>query len=200
VCHTISYPTIYLTPIYAIEYPIQISSLTSLGTFNRRLPCRNINDTPVYTQVKYYSGIPCACGFIRDSWNTCHPPLGACGCHRRRSAVALVGANSVHCLPRVHSFVWFLVTPWGRFTYTAVEILVGYYWLGGLLLVRESLWRSRSVPIEPYLYKEVWWICLIITAWQVTRLVGKVCNLCRVKTDISVVLTIKSGLDLHMST
>jgi hypothetical protein len=27
---------------------------------------------------------------------------------------------------------------------------------------------------------------------------GKVYNLCRVKTDISVVLTIKSGLDPHM--
>jgi len=28
--------------------------------------------------------------------------------------------------------------------------------------------------------------------------VGKVYNLCRVKTDISVVLTVKSGLDPHM--
>jgi hypothetical protein len=28
--------------------------------------------------------------------------------------------------------------------------------------------------------------------------VGKVYNLCRVKTDISVVLTVKSGLDTHM--
>jgi hypothetical protein len=28
--------------------------------------------------------------------------------------------------------------------------------------------------------------------------VGKVFNLCRVKTDISAVLTIKSGLDPHM--
>jgi hypothetical protein len=27
---------------------------------------------------------------------------------------------------------------------------------------------------------------------------GKVYNLCRVKTDISVVLTVKSGLDPHM--
>ena len=27
---------------------------------------------------------------------------------------------------------------------------------------------------------------------------GKVCNLCRVKTDISTVLTVKSGLDPHM--
>jgi hypothetical protein len=32
----------------------------------------------------------------------------------------------------------------------------------------------------------------------VTRIVGKVYNLCRVKTDISAVLTVKSGLDLHM--
>jgi hypothetical protein len=28
--------------------------------------------------------------------------------------------------------------------------------------------------------------------------VGKVYNLCRVKTDISAVLTVKSGLDTHM--
>jgi hypothetical protein len=31
-----------------------------------------------------------------------------------------------------------------------------------------------------------------------TRIVGKVYNLCRVKTDISAVLTVKSGLDPHM--
>jgi hypothetical protein len=31
-----------------------------------------------------------------------------------------------------------------------------------------------------------------------TRVVGKVYNLCRVKTDISAVLTVKSGLDPHM--
>jgi hypothetical protein len=30
-----------------------------------------------------------------------------------------------------------------------------------------------------------------------TRIVGKVYNLCRVKTDISAVLTVKSGLDPH---
>jgi hypothetical protein len=31
-----------------------------------------------------------------------------------------------------------------------------------------------------------------------TRVVGKVYDLCRVKTDISAVLTVKSGLDPHM--
>jgi hypothetical protein len=31
-----------------------------------------------------------------------------------------------------------------------------------------------------------------------TRAVGKVYNLCRVKTDISAVLTVKSGLNPHM--
>jgi hypothetical protein len=31
-----------------------------------------------------------------------------------------------------------------------------------------------------------------------TRVVGQVYNLCRVKTDISAVLTVKSGLDTHM--
>jgi hypothetical protein len=30
------------------------------------------------------------------------------------------------------------------------------------------------------------------------RIVGKVYNLCKVKTDISVVLTVKSDLDTHM--
>jgi hypothetical protein len=30
------------------------------------------------------------------------------------------------------------------------------------------------------------------------RIVGQVYNLCRVKTDISAVLTVKSGLDPHM--
>jgi hypothetical protein len=35
-------------------------------------------------------------------------------------------------------------------------------------------------------------------ALRETRVVGKVYNLCRVKTDISVVLTVKSGLDPHM--
>jgi hypothetical protein len=30
------------------------------------------------------------------------------------------------------------------------------------------------------------------------QVVGKVYNLCRVKTDISAVLTVKSGLDPHM--
>jgi hypothetical protein len=30
------------------------------------------------------------------------------------------------------------------------------------------------------------------------RVVGKVYNLCRVKTDISAVLTVRSGLDPHM--
>jgi hypothetical protein len=34
-------------------------------------------------------------------------------------------------------------------------------------------------------------------SWE-TRIVGKVYNLCRVKTDISAVLTVKSGLDPHM--
>jgi hypothetical protein len=33
-------------------------------------------------------------------------------------------------------------------------------------------------------------------SWE-TRIVGKVYNLCRVKTDISAVLTVKSGLDPH---
>jgi hypothetical protein len=45
------------------------------------------------------------------------------------------------------------------------------------------------------------WKCLRALqtrALRETRAVGKVYNLCRVKTDISAVLTVKSGLDPHM--
>jgi hypothetical protein len=45
------------------------------------------------------------------------------------------------------------------------------------------------------------WKCLRALQTQAsreTRVVGKVYNLCRVKTDISAVLTVKSGLDTHM--
>jgi hypothetical protein len=45
------------------------------------------------------------------------------------------------------------------------------------------------------------WKCLRALQTQAsrkTRIVGKVYSLCRVKTDISAVLTIKSGLDTHM--
>jgi hypothetical protein len=45
------------------------------------------------------------------------------------------------------------------------------------------------------------WKCLRalqIRASRETPIVGKVYNLYRVKTDISVVLTVKSGLDPHM--
>jgi hypothetical protein len=45
------------------------------------------------------------------------------------------------------------------------------------------------------------WKCLRALqtrAIRETQIVGKVYNFCRVKTDISVVLTVKSVLDLHM--
>jgi hypothetical protein len=45
------------------------------------------------------------------------------------------------------------------------------------------------------------WKCLRALqtrATRETRIVGKVYNIYRVKTDISAVLTVKSGLDLHM--
>jgi hypothetical protein len=45
------------------------------------------------------------------------------------------------------------------------------------------------------------WKCLRALqtrASRETRIVGKVRNLCRVKTDISAVLTVKSALDTHM--
>jgi hypothetical protein len=45
------------------------------------------------------------------------------------------------------------------------------------------------------------WKCLRALqtrASRETRILGKVYNLCRVKTDISAMLTVKSGLDTHM--
>jgi hypothetical protein len=45
------------------------------------------------------------------------------------------------------------------------------------------------------------WKCLRdlqIRALREARIVDKVYNLCRVKTDISAMLTVKSGLDTHM--
>jgi hypothetical protein len=45
------------------------------------------------------------------------------------------------------------------------------------------------------------WKCLRVLQTQASRetlVVGKVYNLCRVKTNISAVLTVKSGLDPHM--
>jgi hypothetical protein len=45
------------------------------------------------------------------------------------------------------------------------------------------------------------WKCLRVLqtrASRETRIVGKVYNLCRVKTDISAVLTVTSGLDTHI--
>jgi len=43
------FSNIYLTLIYAIEYPIKISSSTCLH-INSRLPCGNINDTSKYSK------------------------------------------------------------------------------------------------------------------------------------------------------
>jgi hypothetical protein len=45
------------------------------------------------------------------------------------------------------------------------------------------------------------WKCLRALQTRTSReirIVGKVYNLCRVKTDISAVLTVKSGLDTHV--
>jgi hypothetical protein len=45
------------------------------------------------------------------------------------------------------------------------------------------------------------WKCLRALQTQAlreTRVTGKVYNLCKVKTDISAMLTVKSGLDPHM--
>ena len=46
---------------------------------------------PLYCRVKCYSGIPCACGFIRGSWNT-----ATLNWHLRASSlVMLVGTNTI---------------------------------------------------------------------------------------------------------
>ena len=69
---------------------------------------------------------------------------------------------------------------------------------------RDSLEGPRSVPMQSHLGNVV--LCLISTyAWlgskffgTFTRIVVKVYNLCRVKTNRLAVLTVKSGLDPHM--
>ena len=68
----------------------------------------------------------------------------------------------------------------------------------------ESSERPRSVPMQSHIISVV--LCLISTyAWlgskffgTFTRIVVKVYNLCRVKTNRLAVLTVKSGLDPHM--
>ena len=78
---------------YIILYPCSDLNINSVAvppnliiSLHRRLPCGNINDTPVYSRVKCYSGIPCACGSIRGSWNTADPNW-----HLRVSSLGDVG-------------------------------------------------------------------------------------------------------------
>ena len=102
----------YLLPCY-ISYPclcMRVSNVDKVHQlvyiFTHRLPCGNINDTPVYSRVKCYSGIPCACGFIRGSWNTCHPnwhlrasslfPDGD-DCRRQQCVFIKVSLHISHC-------------------------------------------------------------------------------------------------------
>ena len=95
VCHTTS--IIYLTLVYTIEYPIKISSSTCLY-INRCLPCESINDTPEYSRVKCYNGIPCACRFIHGLRNT-YTSLGIfkrCRLGIPNLVVTLVDANIGH--------------------------------------------------------------------------------------------------------
>jgi hypothetical protein len=57
----------------------------------------------------------------------------------------------------------------GGCTRLAAKTLAGYYLLASL---------SKCLVVYPCSHtSEVWWWCLISTAWWVTRLVGKVCNL-----------------------
>jgi hypothetical protein len=52
--------------------------------------------------------------------------------------------------------------------------------------------------VNPYHSPRKYLRALQTRASRETRVVGKVYNLCRVKNDISAVLTVKSGLDPHM--
>ena len=69
---------------------------------------------------------------------------------------------------------------------------------------RDSSERPQSIPMQSHLGSVV--LCLISTyAWlgtkffeTFTRIVLKVYNLCRVKTNRLAVLMVKSGLDPHM--
>ena len=81
--------------------------------------------------------------------------------------------------PRVHCFVWFFITPWGRFTHAAAETLMGYYWFGSL---------CKGLVVNPNHSPWKFLRSLQTRASRETQFVGKVCNLCRVKTDISTVL------------
>ena len=87
----------------------------------------------------------------------------------------------------------------GGCTCPVAETSAGYYWL-------ESLCKGLVASLCNHT-SEVWYCAWSTNAWlglkffgTFTRLVVKVCNLCRVKTDISVVLTVKSSSDPHMST
>ena len=82
----------------------------------------------------------------------------------------------------------------------------GHQMLASTLTYRNSLERPRSVPMQSHLGSVV--LCLISTyTWlgskffgTFTRIVVKMYNLCRVKTNRLAVLTVKSGLDPHMIT
>jgi hypothetical protein len=52
--------------------------------------------------------------------------------------------------------------------------------------------------VNPYRSPQKCLMAFQTRASREIRIVGKVYNLCRVKTDISAVLTVKSGLDPHM--
>ena len=92
-----------LPPTMLLSYPClcmrifnldKIHQLVYISLFIHRLPCGNINDTPVYSRVKCYSGIPCACGFVRGSGNTATPKLASAGIIAAFPMVTLVSANS----------------------------------------------------------------------------------------------------------
>jgi hypothetical protein len=69
------FSNIYLTLIYAIEYPIKISSSTCLY-INSRLPCGNINDTSKYSQKNSTVVFRAPMDY---SWFAKYPPPCICG-------------------------------------------------------------------------------------------------------------------------
>jgi hypothetical protein len=115
-------------------------------------------------------------------------PKGARGC---------LGSRGVLGLPK--GFGMLTRYALGGCTHPVAETSAGYYWL-------ESLCKGLVASLCNHT-SEVWYCAWSAHVWlgskffwTFTQLVGKVCDLWRVKTGISAVLTIKSGSDPHMST
>ena len=76
--------------------------------------------------------------------------------------------------------------------------------LSGLSLVRKSLKMPRNVPMQSHLGSVVLWLASTLCGWVqssselLRELWWKCTTSAECKTDISAVITVKSGLDPHM--